>query len=149
MPSNGSAQLHAISAALKARGEMGVKREMTAALRAGAQPLIPAVKQAAREKLPKAGGLNEQVAGQRVRVSVRGGARTAGVRLVTTAPDTKQTDSGFVRHPVFGHKDRAWITQQIPQAAGWWTDTLVRESPTVTPVLLAAMEAVAAKIRAV
>jgi hypothetical protein len=85
------------------------------------------VKQAAVAQLPKAGGLNEQVAGQKVTVSVTL-TRNASVRLKTTAPDTKQTDSGYVRHPVFGHKDRKWPRQSIPAAVGWWSKTLASES---------------------
>jgi hypothetical protein len=75
-------------------------------------------------------------------------ARTADVRLTTTAPDTAMTDSGFVRHPTYGNRSR-WITQQIPDAAGWWSDTLARKSVEVTPVLLAELERVRAMIQAV
>lgn len=142
---DGSAQLRALAVRLKAAGESGLRLELMRSMRAGAAPLIPIVQQAARDQLPKAGGLNEQVASQKVRVSVRTGARTAGVRLTTTAPDTKQTDAGFVRHPVFGHRDR-WKTQQIPSAVGWWSVTLADSGSAVTPELLAVMERVSRAI---
>jgi hypothetical protein len=150
MPSNASAQLHAIAAKLKEVGDRGLKLELTRGLRAGADPLVQATHAAALAKLPKSGGLNAQVAGQKVTVSVRTGARTAGVRLTTRAPDTKQTDSGYVRSPTFGRRGKGdWKTHEIPQATGWWSDTLATHAPAVTPVLLAQMEAVAAQIRAV
>jgi hypothetical protein len=130
-----SAQLREVALKLKAAGVGGLRVELLRGLRAGAKPLIPAVAEAARRQLPRAGGLNEQVAGQKVTVSVRTGATTAGVRLTTTAPDTKQTDSGYVRKPVFGHRDR-WVTQQIPGAVGWWSATLANGADAVSAELI-------------
>lgn len=135
-----SARLRAVSVRLKAAGDRGNRLALLRGLKSGAAPLVPLVGDAARAQLPKRGGLNERVAGEKVKVSVRLGARTAGVRLTTTAPDTKLTNSGFVEHPVFGR----WITglplQAIPKAAGWWTTTLQRHSPEVTPDLLAELK---------
>lgn len=119
--------------------------EFQAGLRGAAKPLVPAVQDAARRQLPKSGGLNEQVAGQRVSVRTRMTARTADVRLVTTAPDTAQTDAGFVRHPIFGRRTR-WVHQSIPEAAGWWSNTLRDSGPAVTAALVRVMDDVAAKI---
>jgi len=143
----GSAQLAALAVRLKVAGDKTLRTELLRGLKSGADPLVKAVAEAARNQLPKRGGLNEQVAGQKVKVQVRTGARTAGVRLTTDAPDTKQTDSGFVRHPVFGHRDRKWPTQQIPAAKGWWSKTLANGAPDVQPELTAAMERVAAQIQ--
>lgn len=146
MPGNGSEQLRGIAVRLKAAGARDLRLQLLRGLREGAKPLIPEVQNAARNQLPKGGGLNEQVAGQKIRVSVRTGVRTAGVRLTTTAPDTKQTDSGYVRHPVFGNRN-AWVTQRIPGAAGWWSNTLAHAAPEVTPELLAAMAVIEAQIQ--
>jgi hypothetical protein len=124
-----SAELRALGVRLKAEGASGLRLEMLRGLKESAAPLVPLVKQAAVDQLPKGGGLNQQVAGQRVTVSVSTSARSAGVRLKTTAPDTQQTDSGFVRHPVFGkNNNRKWQTQSIPAAVGWWSQTLAKES---------------------
>jgi hypothetical protein len=149
VPADASAQLHAIAAKLKVTGDRGLKTELTRSLRAAAQPLVTAVKDAAIEKLPHGGGLNLQVASQRVTVSVLTSARNAGVRMRTTAPDTKMTDSGFVRHPLPGNNRSQWITQQIPEAAGWWSATLAASAPAVTPALVAVMQSVSAEIEAV
>lgn len=138
---DGSAQLAALAARLKIAGDVTLRRELLRGLKGAADPLVKDVAEAAREKLPHGGGLNEQVAGQRVKVQVRMGARTAGVRLTTTAPDTAQTDSGIVRHPVFGNRKK-WVTQKIPQAAGWWSKTLADKGPEVTTHLIEAMEVV-------
>ena len=130
-----SAQLRLVAVKLKAAGAGGLRLQLMRGLKAGAAPLIPAVQSAARSQLPKGGGLNEQVADQKVTVSVRTGAATAGVRLTTTAPDTSQTDSGYVRHPTFGHRDR-WVTQQIPDAVGWWSATLAAQGGAVSVELV-------------
>lgn len=149
MPSNGSRDLALLAARLKVTGNRTLRLQMTRGLRAAAKPLIEDVKTAAREKLPRSGGLNEQVAGQKVSVSVRTGARTAGVRLLTSAPDTAQTDAGFVRHPTFGRRGKGqWRRQEIPAAKGWWSDTLANDAPKVTAEMLAVMEAVAIEIQA-
>ena len=142
----GSAQLAALAVRLKVAGDKTLRVELLRGLKSGADPLVKAVAEAARNQLPKRGGLNEQVAGQKVKVQVRTGARTAGVRLTTEAPDTSQADTGFVRHPVFGNRSR-WVTQQIPKAKGWWSVTLANGAPDVTPELMAAMERVAAQIQ--
>ena len=143
---SGSAQLAGLAARLKATGDKGLRVELLRGLKEGAKPLVEKVAEAARAQLPKKGGLNEQVAGQKVKVQVRTGARTAGVRLTTSAPDTSQTDKGFVRHPVFGSRKK-WVTQQIPAAKGWWSQTLADGGSDVQPELMAAMERVAAAIQ--
>src|SRR5579875_2179823 len=148
MAVDASAQLRAIAVRLREAGDRGNLNALRKSIRASAAPLVSAVKQAASEKLPHGGGLNEQVASQRVGVSIRTGARTAGVRLTTTAPDTSQTDQGFVRHPVFGNR-KVWVRESIPQAAGWWSQTLADKSPAVTPLIVAELERVAASIQAV
>jgi hypothetical protein len=95
MALNGSAELAAVAARLKLAGDAALRLQLLRGLRNGAKPLIPRVQDAARAQLPRAGGLNEQVASQRVSVQIRTGARTAGVRLVTRAPDTAQSDQGY------------------------------------------------------
>ena len=143
----GSEQLAALAARLKVAGEKGLRTELLRGLKKGAEPLVQKVTEAARDQLPKGGGLNEQVAGQKVKVQVRTGARTAGVRMTTTAPDTAMTDSGFVRHPVYGNRKK-WVTQQIPAAKGWWSQTLADGGSDVTPELLKVMEETATAIQA-
>lgn len=147
MAGNGSAELRALAVRLKAAGERDLRLQLFRGVRAGAQPLVEAVKRAALAQLPKGGGLNAQVASQKVSVSVRTGASTAGVRLTTRAPDTAETDAGFVRHPTFGRRGRGdWKTLEYAPMAGWWSKTLDEGAPLVTPALLAVMRTVAAEI---
>lgn len=136
-----SDELRLVAVRLKVAGAGGLRTELLRGLKTAAKPLIPKVQAAAKAKLPKGGGLNEQVASQKISVSIRTGAKSAGVRLTTTALDTKQTDAGYVRHPTWGHRDR-WVAQQIPDAAGWWSGTLAAEGPSVTPALVAVIDSV-------
>ena len=146
--SNASVQLHAIAVHLKEAGERDLRLALTRGLKTGAAPLIPLVNDAAIRQLPKTGGLNKQVASQRITVSVRTSAKTAGVRLTTKAPDTAQTDAGYVRHPTFGRRGKGqWKTQPIPAAKGWWSKTLRKAAPVVTPALLRVMRDIAREIQ--
>lgn len=139
-----SQRLHAIAARLRAEGQIGVQREMAATLRAVAQPLVNEVRGAAYVSLPKRGGLNEEQGNQKITVSVLTGARTAGVRIRTRTPGSLQTDQGFVRHPTPSGK---WVRQEIPEARGWWSETLARGSRRLTPALVATMDRISRRIQ--
>jgi hypothetical protein len=143
--SSGSAQLRAISLRLKAAGAGAYFNPIRAEIRSVARPLAEAAQAAARERLPRGGGLNEWVASQRITISVSTGQRTAGVRL--QGPRRRrsggQTNKGYVRHPVYGHIGRwAKEDQQIPGADGWWSDTLRERSAAVTPRIVAVINRV-------
>lgn len=147
MPGNGSAQLRVIAAHCKAAGSRGLLNRTRATIRVEAQPLVAAAKQEALARLPKSGGLNRQVASQRWTVSVLTGARTAGVRLRTKAPDTDQSDEGFVRHPTFGRRGAGdWRRQDIPQAKGWASDTVQKYGPALAASMVRQLDAAAAEI---
>lgn len=142
-----SQRLHGIAARLRVEGQRGLAREMAGTMRAAAKPLVTAAEAAARSQLPKEGGLNELVAGRHTTVSVLTGARTAGVRLKRARKDAAsyQSNRGFINHPTYG--EMPWKRQEIPAAAGWWTDTLAARSRAVTPLLIAEMNRVARRIQ--
>jgi hypothetical protein len=140
-----SRQLELVGLRLKAAATGGVKLALTREIKEAAKPLIEDVKQAAESELPKAGGLNEWVAGGKFSSSVRYTGIQIGVRIVATARKSSRggtsqfgTDRGTFRHPVFGHTDR-WVTQQLA-TPGWFTKTLEKKAPeTTTPRVLAAL----------
>ncbi|GAC1376343.1 MAG: hypothetical protein NVSMB4_05060 [Acidimicrobiales bacterium] len=151
---NGSRDCAELAARLKAEGDVLLRRQLLAGLRAGAKPLVPKVQAAAREKLPRRGGLADQVAGQPVSVTTRFSARSFNIRLsekrLTSSgkrTGAKGADNGTIRHPVFGHWLAGQPDQQIPRAAGWWSDTLRRASPEVTDDLYRAAELVAQRVQ--
>lgn len=138
-------QMRVVGLRLKAAGAGGLKLALTRELKAATKPLIADVKQAARDELPKAGGLNEYVAAGRFTSSVRYTGIQIGVRIVNTAPKgskggTRQfgSDKGTVRHPVFGHRERKWAETHV--TPGWFSGTLEKKAPLeATPRVLAAL----------
>jgi hypothetical protein len=146
MAANASARLAAMAKELRALPDKTVKTGFAAAMRAAAEPLALVVDHSAYEKLPKAGGLNERVANEKTSVSVLLGARTAAVRLKKTGHDARTTNDGYVRRPTFGHDP--WVTQEIPEAKGWWDEPLKTAAPAVEPAMVAVMDAASAQLMA-
>lgn len=141
-----SKQLHLIAAKCKQTGAGGMKLALVRDLRVQAQPLVSAVRESARENLPRAGGLNESQARQSIRVSVLTSARNAGVRIRTRTKASFQTNDGYVRHPV--PKDRSkWVRQELPRAANWWDRPLNAAGPAVTASVIRSIERVNDEIR--
>jgi hypothetical protein len=127
------------SKALKAAGQFGLRRELHKQMRRGARPLIPLARAEARRVLPRAGGLAEQVAKAPMRVQVRTGAQTAGVRVVVgkDRSGARMANRGLIRHPVFGNRDR-WVDQRVPP--DWFDGAMRRNAPTVRPHILRAVQ---------
>lgn len=125
----------AVSKRLKQLGETGLRKELHRAMGQAAKPLIPKVKEAARRDLPKAGGLNERIARKPYRAQTRTGAKTAGVRIVGTKVDPR-INQGRIAHPVFG-RPSSTVVQQVPEARGYFDETLAKEGPAVRDELLA------------
>ncbi len=134
----GAEQFLQLSKALKAAGQTELRKELNKGLRLAAKPLIAQTRAAATAELPKRGGLGRSVAKAPQRVVVATGARTVGVRIVAKGP-VRGANAGTVRHPVFGHRDR-FVSQQVP--GGWFDRTLEGAADSVTPAILAAMDAV-------
>lgn len=109
-------------------GKGSLRSEMNAALRKAVKPVVPKVKEAARAKLPKGGGLNEAIAKRTPRVVTATGAKTAGIRVQDKKTDPR-IDQGRVYHPVFGRKPG--VVQQVPEAKGYFSETIEGEAPAV------------------
>lgn len=140
-------EFYRLSKALKAAGLKDLRKELNTELRRAAKPLIPLTRAAARARLPRAGGLAEGVAKAPQRVQVRTGAKTAGVRLVVSnnRSAARAANKGSVRHPVFG--STTWVTQPVPDAEGWFDETLNQHVPTVAlPAIQQALETIAARV---
>lgn len=145
-PTQAARQLHLIAAACKKTGTGGMKLALVRDLRVQAAPLVTAVRESARRNLPQTGGLAETQARQSIRVSVLTSARNAGVRIRTRTLGSFQTNAGYVRHPVFGDRER-WVQQDLPRAAGWWDRPLHAAGPAVTANVIASIDRVNAQIR--
>jgi hypothetical protein len=106
----------ALSKHLKAIGETELRKELHRGLRQAAKPIIQAQKEAAARDLPQRGGLAKRVARSRITASVKTG-RDPGVSIKTRRTST---DTGRLRHPVFGNRER-WVTQTVDK--GWFSET--------------------------
>jgi hypothetical protein len=116
-----------LSKRMKAAGQTQLRKELHKAVRDAAKPLLPKVREAARQEFPQRGGLNERVARKPYRAQARTGAKTAGVRITAAKMDPR-LDQGRIAHPVFG-RPGSTVVQQIPGAKGYFSETLKNEAP--------------------
>jgi hypothetical protein len=100
--------------------------------------MVVEARQAARDRLPKAGGLNTRVAAEPMLIRNRLTGTGVGVRIVTTTTDTRGANRGIIRHPVFGHRDQ-WVAQPYEPAKGWFDQTLEKASPEATKAVAEAV----------
>lgn len=150
---NGADKFLAVSKALKAAGETGLRKELNKSIRDAAKPLIPKTRAAAKASLPQRGGLAALVAKAPQRVQVRTGQKTAGARIVVgknrRSAGARAANRGTIRHPVFadGNKTRdqwTWVNQEVD--AGWFDETLEAEADSVLPAVEKAIEDMAERI---
>lgn len=135
-------ELPLLAARLKEAGLVGVRTQMVAGLRRAAKPIIPPLRAAAAAKLPKAGGLNELVAGQPITASVRTSAGRAGVSI---RAQFTRTNRGMWRHPVFGQPG-VWTEQTFDPAKGWFDDTAKEHAPAAKVEMQSVLVTVAAQV---
>lgn len=138
---NAEIELPLLAARLKMAGLTVIRSEMVAALKAAAKPLIPDMRDSARAKLPRAGGLNEIVANQPITTSVRTSADQAGVSI---RAQFSGTDRGHWRHPVFGND--VWVTQSNPTARNWYEKGAEKGTPEARREMEALLATVAAQV---
>lgn len=141
-----------LSKALKAAGQGQLRKDLNAAMKRAAKPLIADARQAAREAFPKKGGLNESVARKtKFRVVTRTGDNpgiSIGAPRKNVTAYLANRDGRF-RHPVHAdptktRKQWKWVTQPGPR--GWFDDAMRGEAPKVRPALEQALEDMAQRI---
>jgi hypothetical protein len=121
---------------------------LLAGIRAGSKPAVDAARQAARDQLPKRGGLNNFVADTQIVSRTRLTGPRVGVRIGvnkgepgTSAHRAYGANRGEVNHPVFGHLDRR-VVQELA-SKGWFDNTMKDQQPVIAAAVRTAMEAVA------
>jgi hypothetical protein len=133
-----------LSKALKAAGNVELRKGLTKGLREGAKPLIPLTRAAARAQLPSRGGLADLIAKAPQRVQVRTGGRP-GVRLVVgkNKGGARGADQGLIRHPVFGNRG-VWVEQRVTPE--WFSGTARDNADAVLPALQQAIQDVVEEV---
>ena len=141
----GAEEFIRLSKALKHAGQTELRKELNRSLRAAAKPLIPKARAEALRRLPSKGGLAKQVSKEPMRVQVRTGATTAGVRIVVGRKQggARAANRGFIRHPVFGNRE-VWVDQKVP--ADWFDEPLTKSAPEVRRALEGAMNDIAEQV---
>jgi hypothetical protein len=142
----GADQLGALAKALRQAGDKELQKELYAGLNRATKPLRQAAKESAERNLPQRGGLNKRVA--KARMSTRRSAgRNPGVRIVAKGLDqlSRMDAKGEVKHPTYGRRDR-WVTQEIREAQGWFSDPMKAGAPAVRRELIKTLDKVARKV---
>jgi len=141
----GAEQLERVYKAVREAGDNEIRKDMLRGLRNTTKPLIAAVRIAARDDLPSAGGLAADVAAGKYAARTRTSGQSAGVRItgVWAGHDVEALDRGVLRKPVFGNRS-VWVLQSV--TPGFFSRTLADKAPTVQADLLAVMEDVVQRI---
>lgn len=139
----GAEQLADLSRRLKAAGDKDLQRELSKGIAKALQPLRRELPRSARAKLPRRGGLADDVAASKLRTTRRTTGRAVGLRLTATNPDNiRRIDKGEVRHKTYGHLP--WVRQRV--TPGWFTDPAEAAGPAARREVEAAMTDVIRKI---
>jgi hypothetical protein len=143
---DGANKLDAISRQLKETGDKDLRKLLMSGMQRAGKPLKVAAAQAARDNLPRKGGLAEWVASSKFSVATRGG-RDPSVRIVArkVGHDLAALDRGRLRHPLFGNR-RHWFNQQI--RPGWFSDAMTAQAPAVRTEVVRVLDQVADAIAA-
>lgn len=146
----GAEGLARLGRALKQTDRRDLRKELLRGVRRAAKPMVPAARAAAAEHLPHRGGLAAQVAGAKWNVRTRLQGRGAGIRVTGAwtsegqQHDLSKMDSGHLRHPVYGHRDR-WVGQSIRPR--WFSDAMNDQAPNIRSELVDVIEDVSRKLR--
>lgn len=161
MPANtGPVQLQALGRRLKVLGAAGnigaaqglgqgfgagktLRAQLLAGIRSAAKPLVEEARKAAREQLPRAGGLNESVANSKMVVRTRLSGPRVGVRIKSTSHGGHGANKGVIKHPVFGVWRAGTKWQDDAAAVGWFDQTMRYRAPAAMVPIRASMEIIA------
>lgn len=102
------------------------------------------VRESARRRLPRSGGLGRRIAKSKIVTRRRMSGYKAGVQIVATSGyDIGAINRGRVRHLTFGHLP--WSNQAVKP--GFWTEPLIAGAPEVRRELDQVVDNIAEKLR--
>lgn len=135
-----SGQIKRLQQELRRINSPATKKKYYSGLQRATKPMRAAAKEEALSILPKRGGLNRHVAGNKLATR----ARQGGVHVMSvTRSQARLIDRGKVRHPVFGNRD-VWRTTDVP--SGWFTRPMQDGAPAARKELAAVFDDVARDI---
>lgn len=140
----GPRDLGILGARLKEAGARDLRLELLRGMRKAAEQVKEPIQQSAHDKLPKGGGLAEEVAAQKVGIRTSFAASGARVRLVDAGmKELDDINRGRLRHPVYGNR-KVWKAQEVEP--GFFTDPVEEHAPEIRRTIQKAMDDVARKI---
>jgi hypothetical protein len=110
--------------------------------------MIPDIRAAARDRLPRKGGLNTYIADSAITTRVSTGVTVTGVMIVGRRPkrgggvDLEAINAGTVRHPVF--TTGTWMAQKVNP--GFWDDVVAEHGSKVHAAMVGVMDDVRRQI---
>ncbi|HEY3261366.1 MAG TPA: hypothetical protein VGJ95_14045 [Pseudonocardiaceae bacterium] len=150
----GAQDLRELTQALKDAGAKDLQKELYRGINRAMKPLKEVARKAAREGLPKRGGLADTIARSKIttRRVVNKRRNMYSVRLVATSGhDIRALDRGKLRWPVFPEEgsDRSeWTWKKRDIKPGWWSEPLKRASGIPREEILQVMADVKRKLEA-
>ena len=142
-----AAELEALAFRLRRAGDTDLLRELTAAMRRGAESAEGPVRADLKPRLPDryAATLDADL---RIGTNVRTSDRDPGVTLTGKSGQGRKLrnlDAGRLTHPVYGNRE-VWRSQEEPSVQpGWFTGPAADAAPRIRRELEQALEDVAAK----
>jgi hypothetical protein len=151
----GARVFYEMSAKLKREARGDLRKRFHKDMREAAKPLLPAVRRQAAARFARSGGLGVHMAkGKRYRTVAKTGLTTAGVSIRANKTDPRTDTRGRITHPIpdgrgdflrypDGHKragQKIKAVQFVPNAVGYFSETIEERAPQVRRELLDGLE---------
>jgi hypothetical protein len=141
-----AAELEFTARQLRQAGELGLRRELQAAITSATRDIPAEIRAGLMPRLPDPYAAVFD-ADLQITVSKRYGSKDPGVTVRATSRGTKRralyaVDRGKLRHPVFGNRLR-WVLQEV--VPGWFSDPVRAARDRARGEIQSAMDRVAAE----
>jgi len=146
----GARVFYEMSAKLKRAGAGDLRKQLHKDVRTLAKPLLPAVRRQAATRFERSGGLGRHMSrGARYRTVAKTGLSTAGVSIRANRTDPRTDTQGRIAHPIpdgrggFLLNDkgkRIKAVQFVPNAVGYFSETIEERAPQIRRDLIDALE---------
>lgn len=114
----GGTELYQLKAQLKQLGDTGLSREMTKRLKSATEPLKTAIQAEIPKTIPS-GYAPVLSRSMKYRVSSKTAKQSSAIRYIVFSQgkgdrrDVPALNQGQLRHPVFGRRRQAWVSQKV------------------------------------
>jgi hypothetical protein len=143
-----ASELASISRHLRRAGQGELVRDLERAIRRAVEPVRGEIRRGLGDHVPS-GYVEELNSDLSLTVSVRTAAGNPGVELWarnrSRARKLRDLNSGVLRHPAWGHRERRWVPQTDGVRPGFFTKPCENAAPRVHRAIVAALADVEAR----